>query len=411
MGTDRRLSVYVVDDSRTQAEVARTLLEKAGHAVTVNLSSVDALRDVPRARPDCVLLDIRMPGLDGYELCRRLSVMPELRDTKLVMVSTKAYSFERKRALELGACGFFTKPLHPASFVSQLERLVADTLTITFWGVRGTLPISRPDSRRYGGNTSCMSIEFPDGRLFVFDGGSGIKALSDALMTARRSRLEGTIFISHPHWDHINALPFFAPFYVTGNQFQICGPSHGDVSIRDLIAAQMDGVYFPITVREFAASLSYRDLAEGEFQVGGLPVSTMLLTHPGNCLGYRISHQGRVICYVTDNELYVPDSEHYDEEYVERLAEFARDADMLVTDATYTDEEYPKKMGYGHSAVSQVANLAARARAKALYLFHHDPDQSDERVDAKLARARERLEAGGASTMVWAPAEGAEVEL
>src|SRR5262249_35775458 len=184
MGTARRLSVYVVDDSRTQAGVARTLLEKAGHRVTVNLSSVDALRDVPHTRPDCVLLDIRMPGLDGYELCRRLSVMPERRDTKLVMVSTKAYSFERKRALELGACGFFTKPLHPASFVSQLERLVADTLTITFWGVRGTLPISRPDSRRYGGNTSCMSIEFPDGRLFVFDGGSGIHALSDALMTA-----------------------------------------------------------------------------------------------------------------------------------------------------------------------------------------------------------------------------------
>src|SRR5262245_50814679 len=411
MGTDRRLSVYVVDDSRAQAEIARALLEKAGHAVTVNLSSVDALRDVPHCRPDCVLLDIRMPGLDGYELCRRLSVMPELRNTKIVMVSNKAYTFERKRALELGACGFFTKPLHPATFVSTLERLVADTLGITFWGVRGTLPISRPDSRRYGGNTSCVSIEFPDGRLFVFDGGSGIKALSDALMAAGRTRLDGTIFISHPHWDHINALPLFAPFYVTGNQFQICGPSHGDVSIRDLIAAQMDGVYFPITVREFAANLTYRDLAEGEFQVGGLPVATMLLTHPGNCLGYRISHRGRVICYVTDNELYPSESEHHDEEYVERLADFVRDADMLITDATYTDEEYPRKMGFGHSAVSQVADLAGRARAKALYLFHHDPDQSDDLVDAKLARARERLAAMEASTTVLAPSEGAEVEL
>jgi phosphoribosyl 1,2-cyclic phosphodiesterase/CheY-like chemotaxis protein len=411
MTSDRRLSVYVVDDSRTQAEIARALLEKGGHAVTVNLSSVDALRDIPRCRPDCVLLDIRMPGLDGYELCRRLSVMPELRDTKLVMVSTKAYPFERKRAFELGACGFFTKPLQPASFVTALERLVADTLTVTFRGVRGTLPISRPDSRRYGGNTSCVSIEFPDGRFFVFDGGTGIKALSDALMASRRRRLEGTIFISHPHWDHINALPFFAPFYVTGNQFQICGPSHGDVSIRELIAAQMDGVYFPITVREFAASLSYRDLGEGEFEVGGLPVTTMLLTHPGNCLGYRITHRGRAICYVTDNELYVPDSEHYNEEYVERLADFARDADMLITDATYTDEEYPKKMDYGHSAVSQVADLARRARAKALYLFHHDPDQSDELVDAKLARARERLAAMEASTEAFAPTEGFEVEL
>src|SRR5262249_1203473 len=130
-----------------------------------------------------------------------------------------------------------------------------------------------------------------------------------------------------------------------------------------------------------------------------------------NCLGYRVSHGGRAICYVTDNELYVPESEHYDEEYVERLADFARDADMLITDATYTDEEYPKKMGYGHSAVSQVADLAGRARAKALYLFHHDPDQSDDLVDAKLARARERLAATGAPTIALAPTEGTEVEL
>jgi phosphoribosyl 1,2-cyclic phosphodiesterase len=49
--------------------------------------------------------------------------------------------------------------------------------------------------------------------------------------------------ISHPHWDHINALPFFAQ----GNQIEVCGPAHGDISMRDLISVQMDGVYFPIT--------------------------------------------------------------------------------------------------------------------------------------------------------------------
>src|SRR5512134_2680742 len=71
MASDRRLTVYIVEDSRTQADIARALLEKAGHFVTVNQSSADALRDIPCRQPDCVLLDLMMPGVDGYEVCRR----------------------------------------------------------------------------------------------------------------------------------------------------------------------------------------------------------------------------------------------------------------------------------------------------------------------------------------------------
>jgi len=273
----KRLNVYLVDDSAMQADIARALLEKAGHSVATYRSGNDVLQDLPAGRPDCILLDIMMPGLDGYELCRRLRAMEALDGTKLVMMSTKAYPYDRARAFEVGADGYFVKPLHPTNFVPELERLVADTLVMTFWGVRGTLPVSRPDSARYGGNTSCVSLSFPDGRLFVFDAGTGIKALSDALLAAKRARIDGKILLTHPHWDHINALPFFAPFYAQGNQFEICGPAHGDVSVRDQVSGQMDGVYFPVTVREFAASITYRDLSEGEYEIGGVKVRTMLL--------------------------------------------------------------------------------------------------------------------------------------
>ena len=337
--------------------------------------------------------------------------MPELAETKLLMMSTKAYPFERKRAFELGASGYFTKPLHPASFVAELERIVADLLTLTFWGVRGTLPISRKDSLRYGGATSCVSLDLPDGRLFIFDGGSGIRALSDALLAAKRTRLDGKILISHPHWDHINALPFFAPFYMQGNRFEICGASHGDVSMRDLLSAQMDGVYFPVTIHEFAADMTYRDLNEGEFDIGGIPVKAMLLSHPGNCLGYRITYGGRSICYVTDNELLRPGSPQRSEEYIDHLIDFTRGTDALITDCTYTDEIYPRKTGWGHSSVSQVAELAWRAQVKNLYIIHHDPDDNDDVIDAKLARSRELLATWGAATNVVAPGERTAFEI
>ena len=128
-------------------------------------------------------------------------------------------------------------------------------------------------------------------------------------------------------------------------------------------------------------------------------------------VGYRVTYGGRSICYVTDNELYDPGSDFYSEEYVERLVGFARDADVLITDCTYTDDVYPRKVGWGHSSVSQVADLAARALPKTLYLIHHDPDDTDDIIDSKFATARERLAARGSSTTVVVPAERSEVDV
>jgi ribonuclease BN (tRNA processing enzyme) len=67
-------------------------------------------------------------------------------------------------------------------------------------------------------------------------------------------------------------------------------------------------------------------------------------------------------------------------------------------------------VNYGHSCVSQVVDLAARAGVKKLCLMHHDPDQTDAAVDAKLARAQELLGARGAATEVLAPLERSELD-
>ena len=92
-------------------------------------------------------------------------------------------------------------------------------------------------------------------------------------------------------------------------------------------------------------------------------------------------------------------------------AQFVRGADVLITDTTYRDHEYPSKVDWGHSCVSQVADLAARAEVKRLHLFHHDPDQSDDDIDAKLDETRKELLRLGSKVACEAPAEGTELVL
>jgi phosphoribosyl 1,2-cyclic phosphodiesterase len=405
------LRFYIVDDNLAVASTAKVLIERAGYQATVCTSSQQALQDIPVQKPDCVLLDIMLPELDGLELCRRFRKMPELSDLKILIFSSKAFEFDRQQALDMGADGYILKPIKADTFLDQINKVVRDHVEVRFWGVRGTLPRPGQDAIRYGGNTSCVSLSFPRGEFFIFDAGTGIKRLGDALLAAGVKRIKGKIFISHPHWDHINTIPFFTPLYIPGNDFEILGASHGSLSIREQVSAQMQGVYFPITMREFGAHVYFRDLQEGTYDVDGIEVKTMLLSHPGHCLGYRVNYRDRSICYITDNELFLPSSEFYSEEYVERLSQFVARTDALIADATYTDGEYANRVGWGHSCISRVVDFADRAHVKTLYLFHHDPNQDDDAIDKKLATARDMLAKQESQVMCVAPAEGEWVQV
>ena len=405
----RDLHFYVVDDNLALAKTAEAVLENAGHRVTVCTESRRALEAIERERPQVVLLDLMMPDMDGFEVCRRLRENPALGELKIVICSSKGFQYDRRRAAELGADGYIQKPIRADSFLAQIDRIVEERIEVEFWGVRGTLPRPGAESLRYGGNTSCVTVEFPKGPLFVFDAGSGIKRLGDQLMT--RGRVEANLMLSHPHWDHINAIPFFTPLYIPGNAIRIMGASQGDKGVRDFVSAQMEGVYFPITIQEFASNVEFEDLPAGSRKLGEIEVRTMLLSHPGNCLGYRLSFGGRSLCYVTDNELFLPDSEFFSAEYEAALIEFVGGTDVLITDTTYTDAEYPTRVGWGHSCVSQVADLAHRASVQALYLFHHDPDQDDDAIDAKFEAASSLLAEWGSSVRCVAPREGDRVRI
>lgn len=405
------MKFLIVDDDPVILQLMQVVLEEAGHSVICYESSLKALREIALQRPDCVISDVIMPEMDGFELCREIRSRPELAAIKIIMCSSKSYEFDRRRAKELGADGYIVKPILRDTLPGLIAEILSEKVTVSYWGVHGTLPVPGTGAVRYGGNTPCVSIEVSGEPLYVFDCGSGIKQLSDHLAATEVQRLSARVFISHTHWDHINTIPFFGPLYVRGNQIEVFGPYQGDLTIERAIAAQMESVYFPVTIREFGARLVYRDLREETLDFGSVRIDTMLLKHPGYCLGYRLTCHGRSVCYITDNELYLPGDPRYDLPYVERLANFVCGADLLITDTTYRDHEYPSKVDWGHSCVSQVADLAARAQVKRLHLFHHDPDQGDDDIDLKLKETREALAHLNSNVVCEAPSEGSKLVL
>jgi len=400
----------VIDDDPAELEWMTKALRAAGHEVTPCNDSRAALALIVEIRPDCVIADLMMPEIDGLEILVRVRRQPEVAATKVLIVSGKIYDFDEARARRLGADGYLKKPLDAERVLAAIMTMMLDEVIVNYWGVRGTLPTSGKGTIKYGGDTSCVTVEFPTGDLVIFDAGTGIRVLGEHLMRLGK-RVSARLFISHPHWDHINALPFFAPLYVPGNDFTMLGPAQATLGMADLISAQMEGVYFPITVREWGANVQYRDMREETIALGDIVVRARLLSHPGYCLGYRLEYHGRSVCYVTDNELFLPDHPAHNAFYVEQLTRFIRGADLLITDTTYTDEAYASKIGWGHSCVSQVVALAHSAQVARLHLFHHDPSEDDAAIDRKLEQAREMGRKLATRTEISAPAQGTVLHL
>ncbi|MDX1901204.1 MAG: MBL fold metallo-hydrolase [Gammaproteobacteria bacterium] len=285
------------------------------------------------------------------------------------------------------------------------------TITIQFWGVRGTLPVPGKKSIRYGGNTNCMTLKLDDKEYLIFDAGTGIKEFSNFLVQNNHFPLKAKFFISHPHYDHIQGLPFFVPLYMKGNHFEFYGAVHGGKNIKELIAGQMDSIYFPVTISEFSSDIQFRTLAEESFTIDDVHVQTIYMQHPGTCLGYRIQYHGRVLCYVTDNELFLKNSPQFEAAQDEKLIQFIKNADVVMMDTTYTDTEYLAKVGWGHSCLTRAVEIADKANVQLLCLHHHDPEQNDKDIDQKLKQAKQILKSLKSKTRAIAPREGEEIIL
>ena len=112
--------ILAVDDNARNLDILKRCLGKEYDLTLIN-SGQAALDVAPRLRPDLILLDIMMPGLDGYETCRRLRALPDLTGTKIIMVSAKAMTSERLEGYAAGADDYIIKPFEQEELVAKVR--------------------------------------------------------------------------------------------------------------------------------------------------------------------------------------------------------------------------------------------------------------------------------------------------
>jgi phosphoribosyl 1,2-cyclic phosphodiesterase len=283
------------------------------------------------------------------------------------------------------------------------------TLTLQFWGTRGSIPTPGASTVRYGGNTPCVEVRAPGGALVILDAGTGIRELGRALIEgAGGAPITGDIFLSHAHWDHIQGLPFFAPIFQRGNHFRIWSAARVAERVDRVVREQMSPTVFPVTFDELEATVEFRAI-NGAHVGAGYTIEALPVRHPGGALGYKIRTSGAeraALVYISDNELGdVPEYGGADG-WRERLVEFARGASVLVHDTMYTVDEYDRHRGWGHSHYLDALALALDAEVERLVLFHHNPERTDDDIDERLAECRAVAWRGDQPLDVIAAAEG-----
>ena len=263
---------------------------------------------------------------------------------------------------------------------------MSGNLSVTFWGVRGSIACPGHSYERYGGNTSCLEVHCGP-HILVFDAGTGLRPLGNKLKAEGPRDID--LFLTHSHLDHIVGVPFFPPLFDPHCKVRFwAGHLLPDRRLRDVICTMMVAPLFPVPIDIFAAATSFNDFSAGEVlrPHEGLTLKTVRLNHPNDATGYRVEYGGKSICYVTDTE-------HVAGQLDANILELAAGADILIYDSTYTEEEYPHFAGWGHSTWVQGVRLADAAKVKTFVAFHHDPSHDDDFMD-KLASDLDKARPG-----------------
>jgi phosphoribosyl 1,2-cyclic phosphodiesterase len=270
-------------------------------------------------------------------------------------------------------------------------------------GVRGSTPAPGADFLRYGGHTSCVALAH-DGAVrptLVLDAGTGLRQVT-ALLGGQP--FDGTILLTHLHWDHVHGLPFFTGGDHPGSRVSLLLPEQEDgASAQQALAKGMSPPHFPIGPGGLRGTWTFGIVAPGPLKAEGFTVEARKIPHKGGTTyGYRVSDGSRVITYMPDHcpTVLGPGPDRWGEYHPDAL-DLASGADLLIHDAFLMPEEVEAEAFFGHAAADYAIALGQRAGARRVLLTHHKPARTDDALD-RLAR---RVAAGPIEVTVAAEGE------
>jgi twitching motility two-component system response regulator PilH len=118
-------TILIIDDSPTDVRVFTTLLERAGHQVVAVSTAEEGIERVRADMPDLVIMDVIMPGMNGFQATRTLTRDPKTQSVPIVMITTKSMETDRVWGLRQGAKDFMVKPVAESELLGRIQKLIA----------------------------------------------------------------------------------------------------------------------------------------------------------------------------------------------------------------------------------------------------------------------------------------------
>jgi len=268
---------------------------------------------------------------------------------------------------------------------------------LTFWGVRGSIPVPGPQTRRWGGNSSCLELRAEGLPPLVLDCGTGARGLGEKLAREQADHIQ--VLFSHLHTDHLFGFPFFAPVFRPGCRIEVGVPSWSAEEAREKLARYLNGTFHPLRLRELIAQIEFSPVRPDRTQVfdEGWQVATLRLLHPGGSIGYRVTHEGHAIAYPPDTGPFSSPVEGLVAgepagPAEQRLVRFLQDADLVVFDTMLEADTCLDRLHWGHAFPEYAIEVCKAAGVDRVVLFHHDPAADDDALDARIARYAEETE-------------------
>lgn len=116
--------ILVAEDERDIRELINFTLMYAGYQVTQASNGAEALELAPKVKPDLIMMDVRMPKMTGYEACRQIKQIEELRNIPVIFLSAKGQDEEVQTGIEAGAVAYILKPFSPEELTRQIGEIL-----------------------------------------------------------------------------------------------------------------------------------------------------------------------------------------------------------------------------------------------------------------------------------------------